>query len=330
MRRSRLVLVLAVLWLAITPTSAEAWFWRWLDDLSGPQFIGGSFELRVWCGSPGGQSRKDVIDEVILRLEGSRTAYAAAAADARNDESVRKYYSRAVEAATQALKFFRSAIGDDSDRTKVDGRLIAGLEWRHVAKENAEWAERVGAGKPDDPTLRPAPGIPERSGNRLMWVGGVAGFGGSASICPFKPLDMNRTFLSVDTSFGIDTKDENRGDGNKMFTLGTSAHYVLTPWLAVGTGVGRAWFSSSPGNFQKWYLQPVIVDVRPFSMRGKPQLNSPWRHAFYVRYSNITFPQGFEAGRFGGRSEAYEAELVHAYGLYLDLEPFMRKKRRRW
>src|SRR5688572_26210434 len=64
MRRLCATFALVVLSLSVFPARAEAYFWAWLDDLSGPQFAGFLLEVQVMCKG------KQVADSehAILRL----------------------------------------------------------------------------------------------------------------------------------------------------------------------------------------------------------------------------------------------------------------------
>ena len=332
MRRSILTFALSLLSLTLVPATAQANFWKWLDDLSGPQFAGVSLDVRFWCGTQGDAERRTMLTTLVQRLAAAKLLYERAAQAASPPQKA--YYEIAAHAADKALGFAQLAADEQSDKEKIDGLVVEALAWRAIAIENARWAERLTTSGNDDPLRRPdaAPTQLKVTGGEKLTAAGTPLIGGSASVCKFRPLDLNRTFLSANVGYGWDTKPENKGDGNKMLTLGVSAHWVAGPAVTLGAGVGRAWFWSRPSDdsFQKWYVQPLILDVKPLSIGQDPRFRNFWWHSFYVRYSVIGFPGGFEAKRFGGDSVEYPTEFVQSIGLHFDAEPLFRKWRKKW
>jgi hypothetical protein len=67
MRRLTRVLSFALLAVCLSPLPAHAYFWEWLDSLSGPKFGGGSVELQLWCVT---EKRADILANFQTELEG--------------------------------------------------------------------------------------------------------------------------------------------------------------------------------------------------------------------------------------------------------------------
>lgn len=88
MRRSLLVLILSVICLVADPAPADAWFWRWIDDLSGPQFQGLSVDIKVWCSSQSRKARIDTLGQVRSRLEAEQRIYRRAALVATDNRAL--------------------------------------------------------------------------------------------------------------------------------------------------------------------------------------------------------------------------------------------------
>ena len=77
------------------------------------------------------------------------------------------------------------------------------------------------------------------------------------------------------------------------------------------------------------FVQPWIVDFRPFALGQKAYSPEAWRQIFFLRLSSTTFPGGFAASEFTG-SPKLPNELVHSLGIHADLDPIIRKARLRW
>jgi hypothetical protein len=134
----------------------------------------------------------------------------------------------------------------------------------------------------------------------------------------------------VTVGYGWDQKEGHQADDNRMLTIGASYDFVVAPWLTLGFGAGTARFTSDNADtFSKGFIQPWIIDVRPFALRQQKYSPEAWRQIWFVRISSITFPGGFEAGAFPG-SPKLPTELVHSIGIHADLDPIIRKARLRW
>jgi hypothetical protein len=162
------------------------------------------------------------------------------------------------------------------------------------------------------------------------------------SLCHANRYDRNKRFLAVNVGWGQDTKDADYTEkvtingvrnniDNKMLTVGAGFYSVALPWLTVGSGAGVAWFSSNrAASFQKLYIEPYIVEVKPLAFTGNSALTPWWRHVLFLSYSTLVFPTGFEAGRFQRSDPRFPAELVHVWGIHADLEPLMRRLAGNW
>jgi hypothetical protein len=324
MRRLCVTLAFAALSLSLFPARADAYIWAWLDDLSGPWFGGTVVEWRVYC-------RSESIEEdqrVLVALRGTYAdllqGYKKKAGD--NDTGAR-YYESAGRYMNAAIVYLDYAITElDSDPNADVSRLLAEVHiWQHHAKEHAAWAallEKPGGAKEGLPPSEPqAPEPTEFQKSMLV----TAGFGVTLSLCDSKPGRRDTQFLAVNAGYAFDVKKSNRDFGHRMVTIGASYNLIVSPSVSLGAGAGLATFSSKTGDtFRKMYLQPIIVDFRPFLLSKKRQGGSPWNHVLYFRGSVLTFPAGFEPGRFGRQTERFEAELTPTFGIHFDFSPVIK------
>jgi hypothetical protein len=360
MRRSIFTLALFALCVALTPVPAHASFWKWLDDLSGPRFSGLEFELRVWCGSQTDTARRAMLAAVAWRVTREKHQYEHARDNAQG--AARELFARAVKESDDALAAAARATtilnaheetGAIPDyRARIDDEVINVLYFRALARASASEAyllppvpavSRNTTG-PLDPgalhdRLRNAGSEPRLRAEALrkevqpqtaaVTVSGI-GAGGSASVCPARPLDFNSTFMSVNGSYGWD-HEPRHADSITMATVGLSFHWSPSPSVTLGTGFGIAGFSPSGGKrFGALYLQPYIIDVRFSAFAGDPRFRSVWLHSFYVRYNTMAFPHGFDPDAFGPMSPPYPKEIVHAVGIHFDFEPYLRRRQAKW
>jgi hypothetical protein len=213
---------------------------------------------------------------------------------------------------------------------------VTALAWQERAAAHFAWARLLEQGKELDPRKQPGSyDIGSMSSDdeivaKAFPIGGV-----KYSLCQYRALERDRVYFSGNVGFAVDIKndDEHSNGRHWMLTVGGSAHVVVTPWLTGGAGVGRALFFPSgegSGNFGKWYVQPYIIDVKPGAMVKRANLRSPWRHFVYLRYSMITFPQGFEERRFSPNSPTYEQEWIQQVGIHFDLAPVLRARKGNW
>jgi hypothetical protein len=338
MRRSIVVLVL-VLTACLMPTPAHAYFWDWVDGLSGPKFHGATVEWKVWCKTDTAEAMLSSFRVDLARLQSAfseRAKFQTTVSSATFDRSI-----EALKAADKLAKAALDAV-TGSEGNDPSLLLIEALRFRKIAKERFVLAEKLtalgavevsalsveaqswkscGEAKiPDEPKV-------ERSQfHRQAFSPGIA-----VSLCGAKPLERHSRYVNLNFAWAYDKLKENRDDGNSMVTIGASYNSVVTPWLTVGLGAGVATFSSrNAQTFHKFYVEPYIVDIRPFAAKQSRYSQNPWPQVLFFRYSTILFPTGFEQFRFGNRSPQYPAELVHTYGVHADLEPLIRKLRNRY
>jgi hypothetical protein len=336
MRRSIFVLVL-VLTACLAPAPAHAYFWDWVDGLSGPKFHGATVEWKVWCKT---ETAEAMLRSFRVDLDRLRSKFTAQATS--QTPISRVAFDRSLEAlsvadklADEALVSVRGVTGKDPST-----QLVQALRFRKIARDRFELAEKLralgGASTLSDEAQRwmssgaesvPAePNIERSEFHRTGLTAGIA-----VSLCDAKPLERHSRYLNLNFAWAYDKLEENVDDGNSMVTLGASYNSVITPWLTIGLGAGVATFSSrNAQTFHKFYVEPYIVDIRPFAAKQSRYSQNPWPQVLFFRYSTILFPTGFEALRFGNRSPQYPAELVHTYGVHADLEPVIRKLRHRY
>ena len=246
----------------------------------------------------------------------------------------------AADMADSLLRQADAAAKDKSESPRYDPSelFFEALRWRDYAYTQFTWSDRAEEAARNrrvdfsEDIQRaallqglPMPRVLEKTQPRL------AGFGGlSFSICPAEPIDRHKRSLNVTVGYGWDQKEANQADNNRMLTIGASYNFVVAQWLTLGVGAGAAWFTSDTAeSFSKAFVQPWIIDVRPFALRQKAYSPDAWRQVWFVRVSSITFPGGFDAGQFTG-SPKLRTELVHSIGIHADLDPIIRKGQLRW
>jgi hypothetical protein len=315
---------------------AQAYFWDWIDSLSGPEYHGFLVEWKVWCKT---DSAVAMMESFRVDLERHRSRYETAANATDPTGTARTIYGLALEAMDQAAKKTDTALGD-ARTGGADPRVAfaQALALRKVAKVRVDFAREaqklsgnVEANRQRiDVLLGSARSLkPEKTPDRFHTTRIISGI--AVSLCEAGPFERQTRFLSVNFGYGWDTLKQNEAFDNKMVTLGGSYHAVFTPWISAGLGGGIAFFSGNAApSFQKFYLEPYIFDVRPFAFTQSRYSQNPWPQVVFVRYSTIIFPTGFEAGRFGGVSPQYPAELVHTWGIHFDLDPLIRSARGRY
>jgi hypothetical protein len=337
MRRLVTVFCLALLGVGLSPVPADAYFWEWIDSLSGPRFGGLVFELELKCGKTSLAS--DV--PAIVRLQAEVRAEAATYRDtAFTNTTALAYRTRAVGYAERASTVLGTLYEEARKYQSGDGRrdedealkpltalALEALAWQQRAAQSFEWAAAVQAGRNLDPRRQPGDyDNVERS--LAVPVSGV-----KLSLCGYQPLERNSHFLSAAVAAGLDIKNDDGGARGRhlMVTAGLSYHKVLRPWITVGAGGGLAYFNPSGATtFTKAYVQPWIVDIKPAAFGRNADRANAWRHFVFVRYSGLTFPGGFERGQFNEGSEEYPTELVHALGIHFDLTPVLRQRQGNW
>jgi hypothetical protein len=329
MRRLAALIILAFLAVGMTPSRADANFWEWLDSLSGPRFGGLALELQLACRVKNVADSAGAREAIGRRLDAEQLVYEQAAKTYGRE--ARPFAESAVRYRAVAERFLELANAEKAKdpRADVTSAVLDALAWQARAAEHFAWAERVEFERILDP--RKKPGSYDADADRVDFTRRMLPVSGvKYSFCDYRPLDRDDHVLNASVTFGLDIKNDD-GDApgrHKMLTFGASYHKVLQPWLTVGAGAGVAtFFPSGADTFSKLYVQPYIVDVKPWAFGRDADVGSPWRHFVYVRYSTITFPQGFEAGRFWRGSERYPKEMVHSLGVHFDLTPVLRGRR---
>jgi len=326
MRRVIAACTLAFASLVVVPSRADAYFWDWLDDLSGPSFHGITVELRIWCSFEDARNNLEYLSSLQRSVTGARTKFQERI---RNDQPGGKkleYLNDAVTMATRALEHVNDAIDVLGTNPQADASafVIAALGSHAFAEERFEDALRT----PLRDTVRPLPNPVIIDKARIATLGG----GVTASLCLASPFARQSQYLSLDITWGFDIQKKGEPQyENRMVSFGASYHAVIKPYLTVGVGAGMATFSSNVTQpVQKFYVQPYIIDFKPLALRRNSQLRGPWWHLLYFRYNTITYPTGFALGSFAGQTEQFPAELIHAYGFYVDVEPILRDWMGKW
>jgi hypothetical protein len=345
MRRLRTVVALVVLSLALTPVPADAYFWAWLDDWSGPRFMGTELEWRVWCQSEQPGQNRALLLSLRRRVRTELATYQKTVVTGRE-----RHLALAITYARISDSFLEAALypGETATPDDVDQRAGRAVQWRALAADHYKWAKKKAAAgneaedavnAPEEPplpkellaprtTLLSEPDLPTM---QPRMIASALPISVAVSACDYKPLQRDRQFVNLKFGWAFDAKDSTERFEHRMVTFGASFHVVASPFLTVGSGGGVATFTSNLREpFYKVYLQPSIVDVRPFAIGRNGSTRGPWAHVIYLRYSTLVVPTGFELGSFGGQNQRYSAELVHNLGLHADLTPVIRKLQGRW
>lgn len=323
MRRLAAILAVTVYSLC-APARAEAVFWHWLDNLSGPQFKGWEMDWRVWCSS----------DNALIRTwqeaDSDLDYYRATEHTISSPEETKRLYVETVQKAMELAKSASlSTSGRESRRLAVAAR--AALAEARSMKLERDFSK---AGLKPDPLDAIVGAVDFK---RYNFTGG----GAVLSLCNSKRYDLPRTFLSVNVGFGY---GKEKGDyappvgvpsygdlGLRMVTVGASFHKNVLPGLALGIGGGVAFFSSTESDgFQKAYVQPLIVDWKPLLSRKNADLTDWWSHLAIARYNMLSYPTGFGPSQFRAGDPRFPAEIVHSLGIYADLEPLVRRLTGHW
>jgi hypothetical protein len=354
MYRRLATLGFVALTLCLCPSPANAYFWEWLDSLSGPRFGGVLYEWRVWCGS---QKGPDVLGRFRENLQADIDKYKRATGPA----DAEPFFKNAVKAAETAQRFVKAAIDalEETPQNDADAHVLTALTLRRMGSELFSLGRRAPSAFATsrlEISIKALAGYESKPIEVRPRSFGGGGIGVAVSLCSAKPYERSTKFLQVNVGVGFERKgvaplatlgatpgaldfaqDDNTrplddtGDHNRLVTFGASYHAVIKPYLTVGVGAGLASFSSARvDGFNKLYVEPYIIDIKPLATWGDPAYRTVWRHIFYFRYSTLTFPAGFEPGRFSGRSQRYPAELLHSVGFHADLEPVIRKLQGTW
>jgi hypothetical protein len=350
MRRLGTIVAFAVLSLGLTPVSADAYFWAWLDDWSGPRFMGTEVEWRVWCQSEHPWQNRALLLGIGRRIAVERARYAEAAAKVDRNHPSAPEFERTLAYADAADRFLEAALHPSATASDEQKNFVAlrAVAWRSIAAAQFKWAKDLSEGKPADPMKKPeqpdlpggqaftADAPPARDGlaqaeQRAMMAGGLMAGGIVVSACNSAALQRERQYVSLKFGWAFDAKDRNDVYDHRMVTIGASYNVVATPFLTVGSGAGLAVLTSKVRDpFYKFYVNPAIVDFRPGALGRNGRSRGPWYHVFFIRYSTMVVPTGFDPGSFGGQTERYSAELTNNVGLHADLGPVIRKLQGRW
>lgn len=321
MSRARAIVLVVALALLVKPARAEAYFWAWLDDLSGPKYAGFLVELQVQCNVRRVADNPGELSVLRAAIETDRTRLSVATIKPGADT----FFRNAREYSNKALEKIKDAQAAESREARTQLAYEA-MVWKNRAAAHLEWAESIQHGVQRNASEEP--GVYDTNQRVALFVPGI---GFNYSICKYGMLERDRNFLRVNVGLAFDIKDDHEYGTSKMLTHGASYHVVASPWLTMGAGGGIATFlpSDRPA-FSKWYVQPWMFDIRPGAWCKNADVRSPWRHFVYVRISAIVFPQGFEAGRFAATSPEYGPELVNAVGVHFDLTPVLRGRKGNW
>jgi hypothetical protein len=330
MRRLCSTFAFVVLSLTLLPGRADAYIWAWLDDLSGPRYLGGIVEWRVYCRTESIVDRQKALADYRTEVQRILDEYAPAA---RVQTAGQRYHVNAAAYARFALVFIDFAIDEVSKNpnSNVDKLVMQSRVFTLAAIAHGQWGDRLRAGERPDP--KDAPGDQVSPDQRLDALTSlvVPGVGVTISLCDTKPGRRDTQFLSVNVGYAWDVKDENREFKHRMVTVGASYHLIASPSVTLGAGAGLAIFTSKVTEpVHKLYLQPAIVDIRPWQFFDRYRGGSPWYHVVYVRGSLTTFPTGFAAGSFGNQPERYQAELIRAVGVHFDFTPVLLDMQGKW
>jgi len=372
MRRLCVSLVICALAAGVFPARADAYFWEWVDSLSGPRFGGLLGELRFACTPENGDKVLQTFQDA-LKATSQQVGARAGTVLTRTEEA---FVDRGINALTAAASYAsRARKGLEDSRSKKEfedpGELfIQALEWHDYAQSQFAWANRLremelqrvarlptgtAQARPEIFDLQQSEaafrGLPRPRPVRLIrqdapeygarteatQIKTRMAAGASYSLCRTEPIDRGKAFFSLRGSVMWDRNEANQFDRNMMYGVSLGYHRVLTPVITVGAGAGYAWFrtaeaagSSETTTKENWFIEPFLIDVHPLAI-GQPKYSpDAWRQVLFVRFSGMIFPSGFDQDFFGGRSPEYGAELVRAYGIYINLEPIFRKKRGRW
>lgn len=362
MRRLVVTLGVLVMCLGLFPARADAFWWNWIDDLSGPSFGGTTFNWRVWC-----QTDHDAPTSSETRIRALRAFRAQlnsqieavgkrrVALENGNSSAAQKALAGALlEGAQQALRLALTAVNGaivdvGSDLEQSNAQYLAAQYLRGRAEAAVDIASRVQALNAlalsgAESLVKDFANLPEldslvdrfKQAEFLMAGGGPSGIG--LSLCSLDPATKTRSFLSANvgiahntTGFGNNKGADYLVDKLRMVTLGFSYHANVTRYLAIGSGAGLAIFSSDNQNhptFQKLYVEPYIIDFKP----ARTMSDAWWADIFAFRVNSMIFPTGFAPGSFrrsGANapidSDRIPAELVRSVGLFIDLEPLLKR-----
>jgi hypothetical protein len=319
MRRSFAFALLVTLFACLTPVPAHAYFWDWVDSLSGPQYHGATIEWKVYCRTS--QPTK-VVESLKLDFQGDLDLYRQMMTD---NPGWKDDLQLAVDALDSGVDDLDNAIAALPSRKAPSASVLVAnaLESRFYAARVVAWLHKGKKGDKPEQTTKAA------DTERVKPMGMIGSnvfvdLGISASLCEAGPLERHTQYLALNIGWGSDTKRDPQfeafaTDNNPATDPNPDKNtYIIDvrPVRAVTEAIGFAgrWKRAGFWNF-KAALQPKKLPSR-----------NPLPDLLYLRYNAFIFPTGFEAERFRG-SEQFQAEFVRAYGVHVDLEPLIRKMR---
>lgn len=309
----------ALLCLGLWPSRADAYFWEWIDSMSGPRFKGYSVEWRMFC-----------VDEDLAERTSARSLLTLTEQNLAQlrlftiDSTIR---TEALGAAVTANTLAKRALGRDASTTKVMSAFVdAGQLWLGLSAQ-------LMSAKPPDPNsdeFRREKALAQKAREDADQTADAVGpsLGVILSACPSKPNTIRRSSIDLNIAFG--THDKKIDARNKLVMVGPSFTMHVAPWLDAGVGGGVAWFSAEHySGFTRLYIEPIRTDIRfadaicrlmsRCSAKSEDGQMRKWLQVPLIRYSMITFPRGFAENSFG-TSPGYGAEVIHSLGLHFDLE----------
>lgn len=330
MRRAIVTLCLVLASLAAFSSRADAFFWSWLDDLSGPKFRGIAVDWQLWCRNKdipvtGSMIRmsKMQLDEDSVRLFQPAISHAPRGGPAH----------RSFEAAEVAAQAARRALSEAETLVLIGDTAGTLRSYRAAVDAWSDAADlfKEGLKEPDSAPVRANETFQKEMSAREKQAPfkkrGFPSAGVLVSLCDHEPHQQMTRFVAFHYGFGWDFKKENAAEQNRMVTLGLSLHSIVKPYLTVGTGAGVVAFTGEDvDGFYKAYVQPFIIDVRPIALfRSGERKNDPSSQLLLIRFDGMVFPSGFKAGQFGGTSKRFKAEFVPNIGVQFDLTRYIWK-----
>lgn len=365
MRRVVVIVGVLVTCLGLFPARADAFWWNWIDDLSGPSFGGTTFNWRVWCQTDSDaptstETRRRALRVYQSQIKGELTALKALIAKTNTgslnpvslalSNALLNGAQTSLLLAEKAMEMAVEQVEIDSARSNAYLTVAIALRVRadlavdysqRVEKltllqfQNADVIARELAGLTTvDALLEQYASVkPESVGPNIDI---------DISLCSLDPTKKTRSFLSANIGYGRNnTKGpwpfkKARGtdyteDTITLVTLGLSYHAVVAPYLTIGTGGGLAFFTTEDATvspLKKFYVEPYIIDFKPARI-----WSDDWRAGIFgLRFNSIIYPTGFSPGSFQRTtptgqvaSERLRAELVKSVGLHIDLEPLLKR-----
>jgi hypothetical protein len=323
MRRHLATLGLTAVCLTLFAPRAEANWWHWLDDLSGPKFKGWKIQYRLYCFSETTENQRlKIINGLVDQVNQQRRTAVGSQMNLLQNASL------ALETAmTQAT----AADEKGALSKEIFNAFNASSDsWRELGLRLSDAAASKMEAEPPDATAQRQEAETRR--NDAESTARLYNFAGppfipavSVSACKSAPNKKRTGSIDINIAWGRDKKPENSEQGNTLVMLGPSFTFATVRSLNAGVGAGVAWFSSRTNpSFERVYLEPIRVEWRPALAFMKHP--NAWLQIGALRYQALLFPNGFPPGSFGS-SPRYPAEVVHQWDLVLDLEPVFDKFR---